>query len=150
MKKYLLYTIVSLLSIVSFAQESAKEPEQASQKREEKIQALYIAYITQELKLTPDEAQKFWPVHAQYLTELKNINIDGKTDELAKQQAILNIKKKYQANFNKVLGSERCNSFYRKDGEFKKRMLERLKQMKQQRMEQRNNLQRRNKGASLP
>jgi hypothetical protein len=34
--------------------------------RQEKIQALKIAFITQKLKLTPAEAEKFWPVYNQY------------------------------------------------------------------------------------
>ena len=59
--------------------------------REDKIQALYIAYISQELNLTQDEAKQFWPVHTQYDAELKAIN--RTQNELDIQQASLNIKK---------------------------------------------------------
>ncbi|MFN5439343.1 MAG: hypothetical protein ACK5AB_05480 [Bacteroidota bacterium] len=31
-----------------------------------KLQAMEMAFITKELNLTPDEAQKFWPVFNQY------------------------------------------------------------------------------------
>jgi hypothetical protein len=47
---------------------------------------------------------------------------------------VLNIKKKYVANFNKVLGNERCNNFYRQDAAFREKLRNRLKQMRQQRM----------------
>src|SRR5688572_11518246 len=94
-------------------------------KREQKIQALYVAYITQELKLTEEEAQKFWPVHAQYDSEIRGVK--NEASELERQQAALNIKKKYQERFSKILGAQRTNDFYIKDGEFRKKLIERLK-----------------------
>ncbi len=126
MKRFLLY-IVFLLAAFSAAAQQPGNP-----KREEKIKALYVAYITQQLNLTPDEAQKFWPLHAQYESELQAINT-GTTDELARQQAVLNVKKKYQPGFTKIVGSERVNNFYRQDAEFRKQLVERLKELRQQR-----------------
>jgi hypothetical protein len=139
MKKFILYFTFLLVSFSAIAQTT--EPtvaEQPNPQKAEKIKALYVAYITQQLSLTPDDAQKFWPIHAQYETEIKSAN-QGNTDELARQQNVLNIKKKYQANFSKVLGADRCNNFYRHDGEFRKKMFDRLKQMRQQRMRDKNN-----------
>ena len=126
MKRFLLY-IVFLFAAFSAAAQQPGNP-----KREEKIKALYVAYITQQLNLTPDEAQKFWPLHAQYESELQAINT-GTTDELARQQAVLNVKKKYQPGFTKIVGSERVNNFYRQDAEFRKQLVERLKELRQQR-----------------
>ena len=105
---------------------------QANPKREEKIKALYIAYISQQLSLTPAEAEKFWPAHTQYEADLQQIN-KGNLPELDRQQAVLNVKKKYQNNFNKIIGNERCNNFYKQDAEFRKKLVDRLKQMRQQR-----------------
>ncbi len=45
--------------------------------RAEKIQSLKIAFITQKLQLTPDEAQKFWPVYNQYDKEVHSIESDN-------------------------------------------------------------------------
>jgi hypothetical protein len=122
MKKFLLIAAVLLGGF--FAQAQDGQPGDETQ-RQEKIQALYVAYITQQLQLTPDEAQKFWPVHTQFTTELKAVKTD--MPELEKQQAILNIKKKYQDNFNRILGPNRCERFFRMDGEFKKKLLERIR-----------------------
>ncbi len=136
MKKFILYLGFILVVFVATAQTNEQpvvEEAQPNPQRTEKIKALYVAYITQQLNFTPDDAQKFWPVHAQYEAEIKTAN-QGNADELARQQNVLNIKKKYQANFNKLLGADRCNNFYRHDGEFRKKMLERLKQMRQQRL----------------
>lgn len=130
MKKFILY-ISFLFSFFAGAAQTSPADEVTPQK-EEKIKALYVAYMTQQLQLTPDEAQKFWPVHAQYEAELKAIN-SGTANELERQQAVLNVKKKYQASFTKMIGSDRSNNFYRQDGEFRKKLLERLKQMRQQR-----------------
>ena len=32
----------------------------------ERVQALKVAFITKALKLTPDEAEKFWPIYNEY------------------------------------------------------------------------------------
>lgn len=135
MKKFILYLSFIFAGFTAAAQitEPALEDAQPNPQRAEKIKALYVAYITQQLNLTPDDAQKFWPVHAQYEAEIKTANM-GNADELARQQNVLNIKKKYQANFNKLLGTDRCNNFYRHDAEFRKKMFERLKQIRQQRL----------------
>jgi Skp family chaperone for outer membrane proteins len=132
MKKIILYLCFVLTAFTAAAQASELEEQQPNPKREEKIKALYVAYITQQLNLSPEDAQKFWPMHAQYDAELKAIN-NGNANELDRQQAVLNVKKKYVSSFNKILGNERCNNFYKQDGEFRRKLVERLKQMRQQR-----------------
>ena len=128
MKKYLLILTILLGSIsVAFAQ----EPDDAA--KIERVKALYVAYVTDQLKLTSDEAQKFWPLHTQFENELKGVRND--LPELDKEQARLNIKKKYQENFSKVLGTNRCERFFRMSDEFKRKLRERLQN-------QRNNPQR--------
>ncbi|MBK8712715.1 MAG: hypothetical protein IPL97_12710 [Niastella sp.] len=133
MKRILL--IVSLiLGSISFV--SAQEPGDDATKVQ-KIQALYVAYITQQLKLTEAEAQKFWPVHSQYDAEIKAVGLGG--NELDRQQSVLNIKKKYQDRFTKIIGADRTNDFYKTDSEFRKKMVERLKKLRQQGPNRRNN-----------
>ncbi len=131
MKKYLLILTMLLGALpMAFAQENQPGDDAA---RQEKIQALYVAYVTQQLQFTPDEAQKFWPVHAQFTNELKGVRKD--LPELDKQQQHLNIKKKYQENFSRIIGNNRCERFFRMDGEFKRKLMDRVQK-------QRNNPQR--------
>ena len=60
-----------------------------------KIQAMEVAYITKELNLTPEEAQKFWPVFNRYRNDAKAVlNDPSIVDILDKQQKILDIRKK--------------------------------------------------------
>lgn len=117
MKKYLL--ILSLLFTnlsVLYAQDGDEQGKQ------QKMQSLYVAYVTNQLKLTPDEAQKFWPVHTQFENDIRGVNKD--LPELQKQQAYLDVKKKYQDNFSRILGTGRCERFFRMDGEFKRKLVE--------------------------
>jgi hypothetical protein len=60
--KKLLFTIAIILGGYSFviAQPGDK------QNRAEKVQALKIAFITQKLDFTSEEAQRFWPVYNRY------------------------------------------------------------------------------------
>lgn len=108
-----------------------QQPPVDEAKQTEKLQALYVAYITKELNLTTDEAQKFWPVHTEFDKEIKAVKQD--LPELDKQQAVLNIKKKYQERFTRIINADRTERFFRKDGEFRRKLIERLRKMRQNR-----------------
>ncbi len=129
MKKILLITTIFMSSLFT----AAAQDDQAANdnNRQEKIKALYVAYITQQLNLTEAEAQKFWPLHAQFENDIKTVKPE--LPELEKQQAVLNIKKKYQDNFNRILGPNRCERFFKMDGEFKRKLLDKIRK---QRMDQ--------------
>lgn len=130
MKKYLLILTILLGSLsMAFAQEN----QSGDEKKVRDLKALYVAYVTQQLNFTPEEAQKFWPVHTQFENELKDIKHD--LPELEREQAVLNIKKKYQDNFSKIIGVNRCERFFRMSDEFKRKLRDRLQK-------QRNNPQR--------
>lgn len=122
MKKYLLILTLLLGSFsMAFAQENQPGDEQEKMAR---LQALYVAYVTKQLDLTPEEAQKFWPVHTQFENELKSVK--ASLSELDKEQARLDIKRKYQDSFTKIIGSNRCERFFRMKEEFSKKLRDRL------------------------
>jgi hypothetical protein len=139
MKKIILILSVLLGSLsIAFAQDNQPGDELTKKKQ---VEALYVAYVTQELKLTPDEAQKFWSLHTQFDAELRAVNKD--LPELTKQQAHLDIKKKYQDGFTKIVGTNRCEHFYRIRDEFRRKLLERMqRQGNNQRPNQRPNMRR--------
>lgn len=64
MRKILLFLILSL-PVLASAQDNPK--------RDNKLQSLEIAYLTKELNLSPEEAQKFWPVYNQYSAEMRSV-----------------------------------------------------------------------------
>jgi hypothetical protein len=138
MKKYLLILTLTLGSFsMAFAQE---KPAGDDLSKQERIKSLYVAYVTQQLQLTPDEAQKFWPVHTQFETDLKSIKHEQ--PELVKEEARLNIKKKYQQNFTQILGSNRCDRFFRMNDEFKRKLRDRLQNQRNNQQRPRPNMRR--------
>jgi hypothetical protein len=107
----------------------------AEQKKNERIQSVEIGYYTRQLQLTPEEAEKFWPVFNQYRKELKTVSLENTgADQLEKEQKILDIRKKYKKNFSTVLDNERALKFYDAEDKFKmlvkKEMNNRLKEQK--------------------
>ena len=100
-----------------------------AQNGREKIQALKVAFITQKLHLSPSEAEKFWPVYNQYdneITQLRATKRDG--DVLENEEKLLDIRKKYKPSFEKILGSERLNDLYNAERDFRKVLIQRLKE----------------------
>lgn len=121
----------------------------AQDDRKEKIEALKIGFITQELDLTPDEAQKFWPVYNRYEDELKalrksrktemmnmRLNIDSLSDaevskaidnELSFQQQEVELRKKYVSEFRKVLPTKKVARLLRAEQQFKLKLLQEVR-----------------------
>lgn len=117
--------------------------------REDKIERLKIAYITRELNLTSDEAQKFWPIYNEAeakLRELRKANRklneeaeeagDKLTDEEAKKKiaAVLEnenkeaeIKKEYSEKIAKVIGYKRALKLLSLEQKFRRELLETLR-----------------------
>jgi len=125
MKKFFLLILVSfgILSIVM----SQNKPNKQGFNRNN-IEALKVAYITRQLNLTPDEAQKFWPVHNIYFEELKKARKDNLDNELAFEEKALSVRKKYSVEFKKVLISdERVNKVFTADRDFNNELRKELK-----------------------
>ena len=119
MKKYLLL----LFTLGSFLVLNA-------QKRgggDDKVQALKIAFITQKLDLTSAEAQKFWPVYNDYDGEVKKLRKNNNGDVIERDEKLLNIRKKYKVQFEKIIGAERTNKLYIVEGEFRNVLIKQLK-----------------------
>jgi len=122
MKKYLLI-IIAIFGSFSFAS--------AQNGRQEKIQALKVAFITQKLQLTPAEAEKFWPIYNQYDNEIRQVRVNNRNgDVLDNEQSVLDIRKKYKPAFEKILGPERLNSVYKAEKDFRNILIQRLKEQK--------------------
>lgn len=131
-KKLIAIISFTLFFITANAQENQQE---GKGKGDQKIKALYIAYMTDQLNLNENEAQQFWPLHRDYNAEMKSIRKENGT-ELEREEASLNIKKKYNDRFAKILGKERTEEFYKKDREFREKL---VKKIKEKRYEQNQN-----------
>lgn len=136
MKKYLLI-IVMMLSVagVSVAQDDGGGKPNGG-----RLEALKIAYLTKKLNLSTEEAQKFWPIYNQYMDEIRKTRMDArqnKAAELNTEEKLLDIRKKYNGEFNKALSSEKVNQFFKAEKEFGTVLQKELMERRMQRMENR-------------
>ena len=126
MKNFLL--IISLF--LSFS--AAKAQNNDFNQKAEKVQALKIAFITQKLDLTSDEAQRFWPVYNRYENEIKQTMVDKDGDAIDNEEKLLNIRKKYKTEFIKTLGQPKTNLLFNTEREFRGVLMRHLKNRQNQ------------------
>ncbi len=70
------------------------------------IEDVKIAYMSKELNLTPQEAQKFWPAYESYFSEIREARKNNSNDEVAFEENVVKIRKKYKNNFKGILNSD--------------------------------------------
>jgi Spy/CpxP family protein refolding chaperone len=144
MKKYILFLIaIFALHVAAMAQ----PPGGPKQDKEEYIRTQKIAFISTELALTTEEAEKFWPIYNEYDAkmeeirnerrgyhkELKTINdlSDDKAYELTEK--ILDcdtkeaaLRKEYLAKFAVVLGKKKAAKVFYAEEKFKRELLKEI------------------------
>ncbi|MEP7143950.1 MAG: hypothetical protein ABI707_13805 [Ferruginibacter sp.] len=125
MKKF--YILMIFIGIAGFAMAQEELP---SEKRQQDIEALKVAFISKELELTPDEAQKFWPVYNQYSKELKT-TIKDDVDVLDRDEKVLNLRKRYRDQFSKILGQQRMNRIFNAEGRFRQLLIKSMRNQNQ-------------------
>jgi len=136
MKKLgLIYGIICWLSLTVLAQDNDNNQKPDGSR----LEALKIAFITKRLNLTPEEAQKFWPVYNQYSGEIRKVRMDAiqnKEEEIATEEKVLNIRKKYNGEFAKALSPQRVDQFFRSEKEFGAFVQREVMQRRNMRMQQ--------------
>lgn len=137
MKKILLLMLIGAIAVTATAQDKQPAPKpkhEAIHQAGSRVnaEALKVAFVTRQLNLTVEEAQKFWPVHNNYMDELKKARVENKDNELAFEEKALAIRKKYNVDFKKILNSdERANKVLKLEKDFnnmmRKELVERMK-----------------------
>src|ERR1043165_1263592 len=139
-----------LLAAVTFGTPLRAQPQQPPQgpsqgNREDRIESLRIAYISQKLNLTPQEAQNFWPVYNQFRGDLKTLRQNfkgGPGGELTAEQQLdfeqkkLDLKKKYKNQFEGALGKDKVNQLYNIERDFQQQ----LQKIREERRDQKGNM----------
>lgn len=106
-----------LFGFITFATFSATAQQKGGGER---IRSLEIGYLTKQLQLVPEEAEKFWPVFNKYRQELKDVATDKNiTEELDRQQKVLDIRKKYKKDFTAILNAERAQQVFETEDRFR-------------------------------
>ena len=147
-----MYKIISFLSILmlytslTFAQGHRRE---LSPEMRAKFEAQKISYITQQLEISPEEAQLFWPLYnemkkkkdlfhqefRQLFTKLRHDSDNLSEKELTKiSDRIADLKvdkakmqREYHYKFKKVLSTNQILDLYMADKEFQSMLLRRIK-----------------------
>ncbi|MBN8696377.1 MAG: hypothetical protein J0L87_07595 [Bacteroidetes bacterium] len=117
--------------------------------KKQNIEAMKIAFITQKLDLTPEEAQQFWPVYNQYNDKLQELRKKRKAEfkenkdnfetlsdkeveqivdsEITFKQKEIDLQKEYHAKYKAVLPIKKVAKLYHAEEQFKRVLLEKLK-----------------------
>ncbi|MBN1338835.1 MAG: hypothetical protein JXA03_05890 [Bacteroidales bacterium] len=147
MKTLFVICNVVFLSFITGCSLYAQGPEVMEEKKEQ-LKAHRIAFITERLRLTPEEAQRFWPVYNQHEMEreeeMKSFrkrfkydpeDIPGLTDQEAEvfidarlehEQKLLDLRKKYNVQLKEVLSPQKIVILYEVENEFRKELLRKL------------------------
>jgi len=143
-----LLTSVSVL-FISWGFSSAQP---SPQEQKDEIDAQRVAFITKELDLSTQEAQVFWPVYNKYRKELEalrksratelmaaKVNFDNYSDEemskiidneFGYRQKELDLMKKYNEEFKKLLPLKKVAKLYRAEQYFKINLIKNIRQEK--------------------
>lgn len=140
---------IILFSLLFFTVSHAQEENKDRKPDFEKFNAMRIAFITDRLNLSPNEAQVFWPVFNEYqsqkdairmetfkierqfmervedITETESKELLEKRMELKKKEMELDTQ--YHEKFKKVLSSKKIMKLYLSEHEFKSFLLRQIR-----------------------
>jgi len=99
-----------------------------------KIETLKIAYLTEQLDLSEEQAQKFWPVYNKYESQIKGLYSKFKKDDIGAEEMmnietdILGVKKKKINALKDILSKEQINILIKAEKKFIQKILNKLKE----------------------
>ncbi len=150
-KTHLIALLLTLICTFSgFAQPGSRFKERIKEKKEQ-VKSQKIAFITQELNLTPDEAAKFWPLYNAFEEKQAEIRkqkvksyMDRKDsddlDKLSEKEAqtalnqmestedeLYKLRKKFLSDLKNVLSSVKILKLKRAEEEFNRKLVEQLR-----------------------
>lgn len=135
--KNILIVIVVFLSAFSSLQAQGKKED-----HREKIKALKVAFITQELNMSSQTAQKFWPVYNKYemdkraLHKRENVDwdnlgtiSDSKAEAMLKEYLAVEreeyiIKRQLFSDLKKILSAREIVLLHKLESDFHKKMIQ--------------------------
>ena len=144
--KFILPIILLFISTVSFSQDFKE--------KREKVKALKVAYITEQLELTTEEAQKFWPLYNAFddkQSELRHEKMrsildrfkPGNVEKLSEKDAfnslaqmekieedLFNLRRKFIKDLQGVVSAKKIIKLKKAEEDFNREL---LKQMREKR-----------------
>jgi hypothetical protein len=137
--KKLLMMLLMLFSVTVFA--VAQDDNADDDKKDGgRVYALMVAYLTKELNLSSEEAQKFWPIYNQYRSEIRETRQEARANnakDIDTDQKLLDIRKRYDGEFSKALSKEKVNKLFRAEKQFATVIQRELQERRQQQLNRR-------------
>jgi hypothetical protein len=115
----------------------------------ERIRAERVAFLTERLELTPDQAQKFWPIYNEHDAKLSALKKEQRTsrkaidqnlnqwsdkeleakfnEDFQRQQQILDIQKQLIQDISKSFGAKKAALMMKAEHDFKLQLVRRMK-----------------------
>ncbi|MEJ7645756.1 MAG: hypothetical protein WKF87_14270 [Chryseolinea sp.] len=144
--KYFLAIGMAVIMISALAQGQDDDMPTQDPRVRSKIQAARVAYITDQLALTPEEAEKFWPIYREYSIKRREIRIqlrEGRRDadpataseqmqkdmynqQLAFKQQELDLERDYSARLLQVISAQKLRSLPDVERRFRHMILEQI------------------------
>lgn len=125
-KRLINFSIYLTIAVLLFLSKGAISQQPKKGERLAQLQGLKIDFINRYLQLTPADSG-FWRIYTPYNFELRQAKMKSVDDIIGLEEQVLAIRKKYQPEFRKVLGSEeRVQKVYTVDREFNKLVREEM------------------------
>lgn len=143
--KYAVLFSLLMINLVAFSQPK----DEPKKDKEEYIRTQKIAFISTELALTPEEAEKFWPIYNEYDAKMEAIRKDRRSyskqlktiNDLSDDEAYTltekiletdsqeaSLRKEYLAKFAEVLGKKKAAKVFYAEEKFKRELLKEIHQ----------------------
>ncbi len=125
------------------------DPPEIPEERLQEIKAQKSAYLTQKMNLTPEEAQRFWPIYNQYDEELETVrrehmkymrSMRQKEGELSEKEANemldrqlamhekdLQIRRKWDPQLRKAIGAQKMVQLLKAERDFHREVVRRFR-----------------------
>lgn len=146
--------LISLGFIQSFAQKGLNKQTQ------EKINAARIGLITERLNLSPEQAEKFWPIYKEFLTQrsglkaeydLAKSKLDPKTASEEERKGLLDLglklkersvglERTYSDRMLKVISTQQVIALRKAEEDFRRIIIEQIQQRRQNQQERRDRI----------
>lgn len=139
-----------LLLLLCFS--ASAQPGKGRPKRDgirDRIKAQRVAFITERLALSSEEAQRFWPVYNEFTEQFESIKRKQKdnrastndklaimtdkevekslSDELLHQQQMVDLQRQYQQELLKVISVKKIAMLYKAEHDFKLELLKKMR-----------------------
>jgi cytochrome c-type biogenesis protein CcmH/NrfG len=156
MKKIFTIIIIALFTLPAWSQD--EEVAKMDPRAQEKIRAARIAYITDRLGLTPEEAERFWPIYREFSNKRmelkqqfdqarKNPNTSKPKEEVERElvdlglklkQQELDLEKDYSKRILDVIPAQKLMALKKAEDDFRRLLIQQIqqRQLQQQRKQQ--------------